>query len=253
MLIAFLASSAAALPPKPAVDPAGWFSPDTYPAEATDKGLQGTVDFQVDVDAAGNPGACRISKSSGQAVLDKATCDAIRAKAHFDPAKDSNGKPITSQYSNTAVWKLVPPSPGHSAVILKFTDDSSHPSCTTQAVGSSSAAPTCAQLLEKLGPALSALGARFTQIAVLTSAASAGQEPYRGETDWGVRLSYLASDQYFLSGPKPIACVSVAAEGMDAGQDACARMGARQSSDENLEKGTRKMRLEVSIYGAPRK
>jgi TonB family protein len=254
MFIAFLAAATGAVAPKPSVDPASWFSWDVYPAEAVNKGLEGSVDFEVDVDANGKPIACRIASSSGQPILDQATCDVIRLKARFNAARNSDGKPIAGQYSNTAVWRIAgPPTPGHHAVVLDFSNDPTHPTCTIQSAGSSMPGPTCANMLEKFGPTLASVGARWTKMVVVTSVTAADQEPYLGEPDWGARLSYLESEQYFLDKAKPVACVTVAAEGMDIGQDACAQFGGSRSPDESVKRSARKMRVEVSIYAAPRK
>ena len=107
MVIAFLAAvAAAALPePKP-IDRASWFKASDYPADAAQRKVQGSVGFEVDVDVKGLPGACRITKSSGQPVLDQATCDIVRARAHFEPARGADGKPVEGRYHTTTVWWL---------------------------------------------------------------------------------------------------------------------------------------------------
>lgn len=253
MLIAFLAASAIAVPPKPANDPSVWFSADSYPADALKNGIEGSVEFEVDVDRDGKPTACRVSKSSGEPILDHATCNVVLSKARFNPARDPDGKPISGKYSNTAVWEAAEDvEPGYIALILDFSKDPEHPTCVKQSVGPMHGA-TCAQLLQRLGTNLTVLGTRFTKMVVLESVAAADEQPYRGEADWGFRLGYKASDQYFLEGPKPVACVSDAAEGMEVGQDACAQFGGAHSPDENAIKNARKLRVEISTYGLPRK
>src|SRR4051812_47527496 len=108
MLVAFLTAAAAtaAVPQATPIDRASWFKESDYPFEAMKNGTQGSVIFEVDVDISGNPTECRVTKSSGQPLLDKATCDVVRARAHFTPAQGADGKPVASRYSTTTVWKL---------------------------------------------------------------------------------------------------------------------------------------------------
>lgn len=111
MFIAFIAAAASTLPNATAVDPGSWFSPDNYPAEAAKRGIQGSVTFDVDVDADGKPSACRITTSSGSAILDQATCDVVLSKGRFIAATDAQGHPVAGHYSNRANWELQGPPP----------------------------------------------------------------------------------------------------------------------------------------------
>lgn len=113
MFIAFLIAAAAPLPEATPIDPASWFSPNNYPADARKKGVQGTVTFDVDVSAEGLPTACRVTASSGSPVLDNTTCAIVQENGRFIPATGRNGKPVSGHYSNRAVWMLQgpPPSP----------------------------------------------------------------------------------------------------------------------------------------------
>lgn len=133
MLIGFLAAATASLPPATPIDRASWFSGIDYPAEAIKKGLQGSVTFEVDVDAEGRPTSCRITKSSGQPILDETTCAIIRTRAHFKPATDSHGKPVIGRYSTSTVWKIAtgPTIALHHALILDFSDPD-HPDCKVE-------------------------------------------------------------------------------------------------------------------------
>src|SRR5437588_8827816 len=108
MLVAFLAAAIVVPVPQPKpIDRASWFKASDYPTDAARQRIQGSVGFEIDVDANGNAGECRITKSSGQPVLDKATCDIVRARAHFDPAHDKGGKPVAGRYSTNTVWLLL--------------------------------------------------------------------------------------------------------------------------------------------------
>jgi len=105
MLIAFLAAVAASVPQATAIDRTSWFSADDYPAEAVKNGTEGDVAFEVDVDPQGMPVACRITASSGSALLDRTTCDILLKRGRFKPAM-AHGKPVAGHYAETARWRL---------------------------------------------------------------------------------------------------------------------------------------------------
>lgn len=109
MFVAFLWAAATALPTATAIDPASWFSPDNYPSEAAKKGIQGSVAFEVDVDASGRPTACRVTVSSGSEILDEATCNLVLIQGRFIPAKGADGRSVPGHYSNRATWVLQGP------------------------------------------------------------------------------------------------------------------------------------------------
>jgi TonB family protein len=101
-LISALTAAAGATP----IDRASWFTVGDYPLEAAVKRMEGSVTFQVDVDADGKPIKCEVTKSSGQPILDQRTCEVALSRAHFKPALDAKGKPIPGQYSTNVTWKL---------------------------------------------------------------------------------------------------------------------------------------------------
>ncbi len=105
MFIAFLVA-ATAIPQATAIDPASWFSPSNYPVEAMKKGIEGSVTFDVDVDAEGKPTACRITASSGSPILDQATCHIVQSKGRFVAARRPDGKPVAGHYSSRAIWRM---------------------------------------------------------------------------------------------------------------------------------------------------
>ena len=85
---------------------AQYFSNDDYPVEALRRGAQGTVAFRLDIDASGTPTACTIEQSSGDAALDQATCDIVRTRARFRPARDAQGRPVPDTHSARVTWRI---------------------------------------------------------------------------------------------------------------------------------------------------
>jgi TonB family protein len=85
------------------------FSADDYPAVAKAKGEQGTVQARLTIDKTGRVNGCTIVRSSGSRSLDSATCSILERRARFDPARDSEGRPITSTFVSPPVtWRLEP-------------------------------------------------------------------------------------------------------------------------------------------------
>jgi protein TonB len=51
--------------------------------------------------------SCNVVQSSGNGALDSATCNIIRRRAKFTPARDSNGQAVSDTVqSPPIVWRL---------------------------------------------------------------------------------------------------------------------------------------------------
>jgi TonB family protein len=252
MLIAFLMAAAATVPKADAIDPSSWFGGNSYPVEAMKKGIEGSVTFDVDVDSEGKPTACRVTLSSGYQILDQATCDVVQQKGRFIPAKDRDGKPVVGHYSNQAVWRIptISKEPSSRAVVIDFSADPLHPVCTIQSKGPEMGGPTCAQMAQQA--VSQALGQKVSKLVYLNSVAPTGDALYQGEPDWGIRVSRISTDQYFLKGSYPIACTEIAAQGQAAGQDGCKDFpGARTLTDLEKQNAYRR-RIEISVFAVMR-
>lgn len=102
-------------PPPPRIQPKGaeprgnpgsWATANDYPARALREEREGTTGFRVTVNAEGRVSDCSITRSSGHADLDDATCRNITRRARFRPATDGNGQPTTDTYSNAIRWVI---------------------------------------------------------------------------------------------------------------------------------------------------
>jgi len=58
------------------------------------------------VDATGRVSTCEIIESSAAAPLQEATCNIIKRRARFTPAKDAAGKPIRAPFFYRVRWAL---------------------------------------------------------------------------------------------------------------------------------------------------
>lgn len=84
------------------------FSPEDYPASAQAAGAEGTVQAVLTIGSDGRVSGCSISRSSGNTALDAATCNILRRRAKFTPARDSNGNPTSDTISTPPIkWQLV--------------------------------------------------------------------------------------------------------------------------------------------------
>jgi len=83
------------------------FSGDDYPASAQAAGAEGTVQASLTIGPTGAVVACNITRSSGNSSLDSTTCNILRRRAKFTPAKDSDGNATTDTITTPPiVWRL---------------------------------------------------------------------------------------------------------------------------------------------------
>jgi protein TonB len=58
------------------------------------------------VEPSGAPSNCRVSRSSGDSMVDAALCPLIVSRLRFRPALDDLGRPIPYQLQYVASWRL---------------------------------------------------------------------------------------------------------------------------------------------------
>lgn len=79
---------------------------EVYPASAWREGRQGTVGLRVNVTTDGRAADCQVVVSSGSPDLDQAACMGMERYARFNPALDSEGRPITSAFSTRITYQI---------------------------------------------------------------------------------------------------------------------------------------------------
>jgi len=83
------------------------FSADDYPASAQAAGAEGTSQATITIGTDGRVVGCNIIRSSGNSALDAQTCNIIRRRAKYVPARDSNGQPTTDTLTTPPItWRL---------------------------------------------------------------------------------------------------------------------------------------------------
>jgi protein TonB len=75
-----------------------------YPAEAGEAGVGGTVSVRFSIETDGRVGQCLVTRSSGNAALDRTTCRLIAERYRFRPSLDPNGRPVRSQMVEDHSW-----------------------------------------------------------------------------------------------------------------------------------------------------
>lgn len=97
-----------AVKPEPVMkpSPATWATNDDYPPQSRRNKDEGIAHFLLMLSETGAVKDCHIVDSSGFAELDAKTCELMRERAKFEPAKDASGAAVTSQYNNRVMWKL---------------------------------------------------------------------------------------------------------------------------------------------------
>lgn len=90
----------------PRGNPGAWATTNDYPSRALREEREGTTGFRVSVGPDGRVTDCQITSSSGHPDLDAATCDNVRRRARFNPAKDGEGQPTTGTYANRVRWVI---------------------------------------------------------------------------------------------------------------------------------------------------
>jgi len=92
--------------PEPRGNPGNWAGPNDYPRRALREEREGVTGFRVTVGTDGRVSDCQITRSSGHADLDEATCTNITRRARFRPATNGDGDEVVGYYSNSVRWVI---------------------------------------------------------------------------------------------------------------------------------------------------
>lgn len=83
------------------------FSADDYPAAAQSAGAEGTAQAELTISPTGQVVGCTLTRSTGNSSLDSATCNILRRRAKFTPARDSNGNATSDTITTPPItWRL---------------------------------------------------------------------------------------------------------------------------------------------------
>ena len=131
LLASAIAVEGAALDPAQSVQSRnGEFIFRKYPPRALAAGEQGSVRFRAEADAEGNVMACKVTRGSGFARLDRETCDLIVNHAKFSPTRDDEGKTHRASHDGIVNWRI--PGAMPTACSASRCSRPSLPSCRTR-------------------------------------------------------------------------------------------------------------------------
>jgi protein TonB len=81
---------------------------EDYPAALQGReGRRGVVNLKLTADPSGRLVACRPSQSSGDKVLEMASCNILRRRARFTPATDAGGAPTNGTLDLSVDWDAI--------------------------------------------------------------------------------------------------------------------------------------------------
>lgn len=77
-----------------------------YPEAALNLGTQGRAVVQLTVTAEGRVAECVVVHSSGDASLDRRTCQNFRDSGRFSPAIGADGEPTQAGIITSVLWRI---------------------------------------------------------------------------------------------------------------------------------------------------
>ncbi|MEO0057809.1 MAG: hypothetical protein RIT17_1282 [Pseudomonadota bacterium] len=90
----------------PRNNPGRWVRDSDYRSSWLRQGLEGSASFALGIDATGKVTGCTLTRSTGHAVLDAATCELVTKRARFDAARDDTGKPVGGTFTGSITWNI---------------------------------------------------------------------------------------------------------------------------------------------------
>lgn len=79
------------------------------PDAILDMGFRGVVSVRYRVETDGRVTNCSIARSSGNVLMDQATCRAIERRFRYDPWRDAAGRAVRSTVLRDQQWDIDPP------------------------------------------------------------------------------------------------------------------------------------------------
>ncbi|MEL7446144.1 MAG: energy transducer TonB [Pseudomonadota bacterium] len=83
-----------------------WVTNGDYKRRWVTREMTGTARFKLEISATGAVTNCAITRSTGHAALDQATCRLVTQRARFTPARDGDGLAVPGTYSHAIRWTL---------------------------------------------------------------------------------------------------------------------------------------------------
>ncbi len=94
------------VPAAPSNDASRWITDSDYRTSWINREYAGTARFRLSIAANGKVDDCVVTRSTGEPVLDDATCRLITKRARFTPSRGKDGEPIAGSYTGSIEWRL---------------------------------------------------------------------------------------------------------------------------------------------------
>jgi protein TonB len=91
---------------KPRGRPGTWITENDYRSSWINRELTGIAGFRLGVGANGQVTSCEITRSTGHAELDAATCSLLQRRAKFEAARDGNGERTAGTFASSVEWRI---------------------------------------------------------------------------------------------------------------------------------------------------
>lgn len=101
-----LGSGVAPVTATPRGEPGRWITDNDYRPRWVREEMSGRAGFALEINAEGRVSQCTITRSTGHAALDEATCRLLERRARFNPAQDSAGNPVAGSYTSSVNWQI---------------------------------------------------------------------------------------------------------------------------------------------------
>ncbi len=98
----------------------GWIVQADYPISSWNADEEGTVRYNVSVDATGNATGCEVAESSGFAALDEAICPLVFERAEFFPASNEDGEDVAGVFEGRHSWRKKEPDMPQMRVVFQY-------------------------------------------------------------------------------------------------------------------------------------
>lgn len=91
---------------RPRGNPGGWIGQSDYRTSWINRDMTGIARFRLGIGVDGRVESCTITRSTGHAELDAATCALLRKRARFEPARDGTGARTQGTFASSVEWRI---------------------------------------------------------------------------------------------------------------------------------------------------
>jgi hypothetical protein len=93
--------------PQPKSSPGSWLRSGDYPKLSADRGEQAIIRYRLMVDGAGIVVSCAVQAAFAKnADFAETTCNILKRRARFEPARTATGAPVASYYLGKVRWRI---------------------------------------------------------------------------------------------------------------------------------------------------